>query len=353
MPKTDRRAFLLQSSLSPLMLAQTAASSEPVPRDVADFWINKVGLSPDSTGRTGVMSAGAARTGLHRHDPGAAVAGYGQEPLFLYVDMEQNKLVPASELPATKLLPPGDATVDIRLTRLRLNEEDQGRFDKFQSGGVYLDLEQKTTTPDAVASLTWSMLSAIFPAAKTSAPRPTAAAPQQPGALQTISLPDGAGSATFCCFLKDRRRSPFGRIADAFLDLTNQATPDIMPLLLLPALAAPAIKAVRSLVFNLQAHGGQDWLFQDSPIPLVCTAAPAAPPEAIRLRTGHYIVIPKSQSALLKGSLTDLKVVDGFLVPKSAGVLDVFDAAPVTAKGISYLSLYVNAKKARLNRCPA
>jgi hypothetical protein len=62
-------------------------------------------------------------------------------------------------------------------------------------------------------------------------------------------------------------------------------------------------------------------------------------PEALRLKSGSYIVIPKEHSAGIKDQLGKLKILDGFLVPKEATSLDVFDAAPQTAQMVSYISL--------------
>jgi len=75
-----------------------------------------------------------------------------------------------------------------------------------------------------------------------------------------------------------------------------------------------------------------------------------ASPEALRLRSGNYIVIPKEHSAAMKDQLGKLKILDGFLVPKEATSLDVFDAAPQTAQMVSYISLQVsvaNTKSAK------
>jgi hypothetical protein len=62
---------------------------------------------------------------------------------------------------------------------------------------------------------------------------------------------------------------------------------------------------------------------------------------AVRLRTGQYIAIPQEQASAMKDQLTKLKIMDGFLVPNEATPLDVYDAVPQTAPGISYLSLTV------------
>jgi hypothetical protein len=126
-----------------------------------------------------------------------------------------------------------------------------------------------------------------------------------------------------------------------------------MPLISIPLLAAPALTGIRALVGNLQAHGGdQQWLLQGSQIDLAATGeALASAPQALRLRSGSYIVVPKSHAAALKDNLDKLKIIDGFLVPKEASRFDVFDAAPQVIPELTYLSLNVSVKRARPQSC--
>ncbi len=42
---------------------------------------------------------------------------------------------------------------------------------------------------------------------------------------------------------------------------------------------------------------------------------------------------------------------DGFLVPKDAGYLDTFDAAPQTLPGVTYLSIALRVKPTKLANC--
>ena len=358
MTRTKRRTFLAVGGLAlpglgcfsnRLLADDFPAPEKQIPRDVADFWIRRVGLA-GVTPPSAQAPAGSTRTGSRRRAAQSMQEAYGQEPLFLYVDPEENSLVPANEIAPSKLLPAGDTSVELKVTRVRLNADDRERLAKFESAAIYLDVQQQAGQ-DVANSVACAMLGALFPnkpnpaAARIAAPRP------QPGPAQTIALPDGAGASTFCCFLKDGKRSPFGKMANALLELSGAAAADFMPLLGMPGLMPPALNIVRTLVFNLQARGEQEWLFQDTAIALASTAEKATNSAALRLRSGNYIIIPKSHSTAIKANQSGVKVVDGFLVPKAAGVLDVYDAAPETAKNVSYLSLAVSVKRAKLNRC--
>jgi len=107
------------------------------------------------------------------------------------------------------------------------------------------------------------------------------------------------------------------------------------------------LNAVRSLVGNLQAHGeNQQWIMMSPPIDVATTKESAqSSPDALRLRPGSYVLIPKSHSDAIKGQLDQLKVMDGFLVPKSTkSPLEVYDAYPSAAPGVSYITLSVGVQ---------
>ena len=61
-------------------------------------------------------------------------------------------------------------------------------------------------------------------------------------------------------------------------------------------------------------------------------------------------MIPKEHASTIKGQLGDLKVLDGFLVPKKATPLDVYDAYPSTATGVSYISLSLGVQPSSSSR---
>ena len=265
-------------------LAQTQVGQSPppapIPRDVIDFWVNRVGLPADMVIGAGKRSGASTTIGFRNQPEESSFhAAYGREPLFLCVDDLENRIVPAEELPSQKLLPAGDAQVELTLQRFRLNPDDEDRLQKYKSGGVYLDLEQRPTAAETASALAWSTFGAIFPKARAQMHNaaPTSAAPtvssSKPG-VESIALPGGTARVLFSCFLKDPRRTAFGNFVNTFLDLTGPSHPEILPLLSLATIAAPALLVVRALVANLQAHGGNHgWLFQNTPLDVVACAA--------------------------------------------------------------------------------
>jgi hypothetical protein len=275
---------------------------------------------------------------------------------------------------------------------MRLNDADNTKFKDYSSGGIYVDMQQtaaaSTSLMADVENIASSVFSAIFPSGGKSSsgkstpsgktggsdgttttttkksgkggnqflPTPQAASGagatavplQQAKQAQSISLPNGSGRTSFACFAKDRKKTLFGKFVDVFGELAASPMLSYLPMLSLPAVGVSTLNSVRSLVANLQAHGqNQQWIMMSSPID-VATTKPAAQsaPDALRLPAGNYVLIPKEHSDAMKNQLDKLKVLDGFLVPKEAKSLDVYDAYPSAAQGVSYITLSVGVQAA-------
>ena len=292
----------------------------------------------------------------------------------------------ADQIPTSKMHPFTDAKVDFQLVRMRLNPADHHQFENYTSGAIYLDFQQgqpqsvfgelvsmATTTFSAIfpgpksggggasaaksgakssSSSSASAASKSKPAAPVASPAATSVAAASPSAniqlqapkqAQSITLPGGLGKTSFAAFAKDPRRTLFGSFLDVMSKVVNSPLTSYLPLLSLPVVGSVALAGIKGLVGSLQGQGGQQqWILQGAPTDVTATVdGSKASPEALRLRSGSYIVIPKEHSAAMKDQLGKLKIIDGFLVPKEATALDVFDAAPQTAQMVSYISLQV------------
>lgn len=372
--KFDRRDLLLSgpAALFGFQIAEALRAqgqgAAPVDSNVIDFWVRGMGVPSNTV-------VGGART-RGRQPSGPSVSDYGREPLFLHHDAKENALLTPDQITPDKLVAAGTTSVTFQLVRMRLNDADNTKFKDYSSGGIYVDLAQ--TTPPAttgvmpeIETLASSVFSAIFPQSGKSGggastakkggkgnqflPGPqssssgagaTAVPLQQAKQATSISLPNGAGRTSFACFAKDRKKTLFGKFIDVFGELAASPMLSYLPMLSLPAVGASTLNAVRSLVANLQAHGeNQQWIMMSTPID-VATTQPAAQstPDALRLPPGNYVLIPKEQSDAIKTQLDKLKVLDGFLVPKEAKALDVYDAYPSAAPGVSYITLSVGVQ---------
>ena len=173
---------------------------------------------------------------------------------------------------------------------------------------------------------------------------PAAAIPLQAAKQsQSLTLPGGLGKTSFACFAKDPRKTLFGSFVDVMSKVVNSPLVSYLPLMSFPVVGSMGLAGIKGLVGSLQGQGGQQqWILQSPPLEVAATVdGSKAFPEALRLKSGSYIVIPKEHSAGIKDQLGKLKILDGFLVPKEATSLDVFDAAPQTAQMVSYISLQV------------
>jgi hypothetical protein len=383
--KTNRRGFLVGTPLAALGLAQfgeeafSQASNAGAPQDVVDFWVGQMGVPAH-------MILGAETT-RGRQPAGPQTSNLAREPLFLHYDPDEGTLMPADQIPSQKMHPFTDAKMDFQLVRMRLNPADHKQFENFTSGGIYLDFQQ--AQPQSVfgelISLATTSFSAIFPGAKTGtsgskggsksgssgsksasgggsssgkAAAPAAGAAATPGAAgapaaaiplqaakqsQSLTLPGGLGKTSFACFAKDPRKTLFGSFVDVMSKVVNSPLVSYLPLMTFPVVGSAGLAGIKGLVGSLQGQGGQQqWILQSPPMDVTATVdGVKASPEALRLRSGSYIVIPKEHAAAIKDQLGKLKILDGFLVPKEATSLDVFDAAPQTAQMVSYISLQV------------
>lgn len=116
-----------------------------------------------------------------------------------------------------------------------------------------------------------------------------------------------------------------------------------LPLTSLPVVGSTALSGIRALVGGLHGQGGQQaWIMQSPPVDVTATAdGTKEAPDALRLRAGTYVVVPKEHASALKDQLGKLKILDGSLVPKEATSMEVVDADPETAQLVSYISLTV------------
>jgi len=379
--KTNRRGFLLGTPLAAFGLAQldeeafAQTSDAGTPPDVVDFWVRHMGVPAHL-----VLGSETTRG---RAPAGPETSNLAREPLFIHYDPDEKTLMTADQIPTAKMHPFTDAKVDFQLVRMRLNPADHHQFENYTSAAIYLDFQQGQ--PQSVfgelVSMATTTFSAIFPGPKAgasgaksgaksgsgtaasgasksqaaapaksaapasaAAPSPAANIPlQAPKQAQSITLPGGLGKTSFACFAKDPRKTLFGSFVDVMSKVVNSPLTSYLPLLSLPVVGSVALAGIKGLVGSLQGQGAQQqWILQGAPTDVTATVdGSKASPDALRLRSGSYIVIPKEHSAAMKDQLSKLKIIDGFLVPKEATALDVFDAAPQTAQMVSYISLQV------------
>jgi hypothetical protein len=353
--KTKRRSFLVGTPLAALGLWQfdeeafAQTSDAGAPPDVVNFWVRDMGVPAH-------MILGAETT-RGRAPSGPETSNLAREPLFLHYDPDEGALITADQIPTAKMHPFTDAKVDLQLVRMRLNPTDHKQFENFTSGGIYLDFQQSQSQSvfGETISLATTTFSAIFPGSKAGAAKSagksgaksgssssSSGAAKSPGANpaaaasgagangaaaasiplqaakqgQSLTLPGGLGKHSFACFAKDPRKTLFGAFVDVMSQVVNSPLVSYLPLMSLPVVGSAALAGIKGLVGSLQGQGGQQqWIMQSPPTDVAATADGSKnSPDALRLRTGSYIVIPKEHSDAMKNQLGKLKILDGYLV---------------------------------------
>ena len=255
--------------------------------------LNRTGLG-QNTG-TGLSELSNKTPIIEASATNAGVVGFGREPVFFHLDDDQHALISGSEVPTKMLHPSGDTIVELRLNRLRLSPGDARQFERFASGGIYLDMQQQQQAKTSAAQtpagmpLASTILGAFFSpggksktaskAAKPAAAPASAAAniplQETTAESQSIALSNGVGKLAFSCFMKDRRKSAFGTFVSAFLEMgSNSSKLSYLPMLAMPVVAGPALVAMRALVANLQTQGlDHQWILGSGPVDVASTAA--------------------------------------------------------------------------------
>jgi len=379
---TNRRRFLAAAPASLLgfpyfagtAFAQPNADNSGYDNDIASFWATSMAVPADQLGGTVVIN----------RDANAPPATFEREPFLFYYDAKAHELVPATDVKPT--LKSGDAQVSMTVSRYRLNKDDQATFGRYESGGMYLDVQQQQSTSQEIMSLASSMFTAIFPqgigkggskntksssstsSSKSSSTTSTSTTPpasttpasalatpsiQQASQTQTLALPNGVGKASVVVFAKDKKKTAFGMFISAISTATNMAQPAMMPLLSLPTIATPALAAVRALVANLQSHGGnQQWLLQGPPMDVAATADAASNLQnGAKFNSGYVVAVPKAHLSKMKSMMSNVQVVDGFLVPSSVKSIDVYDWIQANQPDGSYLTLATSVKSTKISNC--
>jgi hypothetical protein len=121
------------------------------------------------------------------------------------------------------------------------------------------------------------------------------------------------------------------------------------PLVTLPAISVPAIKAFTSFYNILVQNAG---FIINSPLKDVVASYDAVDSgnmhsDALRLITGEYVIVPSHSTAALSAQMDGLKMLNGYLVPKDlAANADPTTAAKAALRDVTYATLKVSVAPA-------
>src|SRR5262245_24459539 len=83
----------------------------------------------------------------------------GREPFFFHQTRE--KLIPAVDIPMSELVPDGDVSVTVNMSRFRPSEEDRASFERFQNAQLRLDFLQDVSLIEVLDTLAWTVIASL------------------------------------------------------------------------------------------------------------------------------------------------------------------------------------------------
>src|SRR5580698_555584 len=326
----DRRSFfsnvmaaaafsgLLGEVISPkeLMAAVEAAADEPQNAN-GQFW----GGFFDDVDPTKPHSTGARGPGGEpMAQPIPAHIDDAKLPRFFHYDdtngLRYAEKIERSELPRMD----GAAVVSMSISGFRPSDADSKRIGDASSAQLQLHATQTMPMAQYIAPLAWASLASVFRNQASKLP----SVDQlnfvgEDGSTGTsgnnrILLPGAEGKLALNLTLPDKHS-----LLHKVISYGLQGAAIAAPLVALPAISVPAIKAFTSFYNILVQNAG---FIINSPLKDVVASYDAVDSgnmhaDALRLMTGSYIIVPASSTSTLSAKMNDLKLINGYLVPKT------------------------------------
>ena len=301
-----------------------------------------------TAGKTNMVytTAGAPQNAKGSQVQVSAFAG-SRQSAFIFFDPQQG-FRSAVAMQEEGLLDRGDATILLKVERLRPSVDARNQYNNLKGGSLRIDVEQDTPAPQSLLEqLAWTTLAGLYP--DTNGKLPVAEQLSfDPGTAwgrsKAIPLPGGYGYWNWNFFLQ-KKEGVWGKLMEGFRKVTTQPLANAFSL---PAVAATALKDLNLIMSALQPHDRTDWLFKSQKVPVAATKAAwrEKPGTKLPLRTGTYVIVTEAQMHLFSGIAGTLKLEQGLIVPKSTDEFKVVAAAEQTLPDLTYLSVSVVVSQA-------
>jgi hypothetical protein len=251
----------------------------------------------------------------------------------------------------------GAAVVSMSVSGFHASEQDSKKIGDASGAQLQLHATQTKAIAEFIAPLAWASLASVF--SDKAKKLPTVGElnfVDEDGSTGTsgnnrILLPDAEGKLALNLTLPDKN-SLLHKMISYGLKGAGLAA----PLVSLPAISVPAIKAFTSFYQTLVQRAG---FIINSPLKDVVASYGAVDSgnmhaDALRLLTGQYIIVPSSSSAALSDQMDNLKMMNGYLVPKSIpNNADPMDVAKSALPNVTYATLKVSVQPASEAAMPA
>jgi len=246
--------------------------------------------------------------------------------------------IPNDELPDY----PGDVAVSMQVGGIRLSTADRQKFEQLQSAQLRIDMMQGKQMFNMIDPLAWMALAAIFPDEGGKLPPlqnlsfdPSTSAEN----MQKILLPGGMGHMAVNVSMV-HKESEFWTVIKT---LVNDAS-KVAPVLGFPAISMTALAGFSKL-YGVLANRSV-FLFQARPQQAFATQAAREQANStigINVPTGDYVLVPQSHTDDLKPYLDNLKLQNGYMIPKDApDTSSVYETAEKAQPDISYITMHLS-----------
>jgi hypothetical protein len=273
-------------------------------------------------------------------------------PRFFHYD-DQNGLrfaenIDRSELPKIQ----GGALVSLSLSGFHPSSGDAKKIGEAAFSQIQVHAVQTTPIAQYIAPLSWVTLASIMHGKGQATKLPTVdqlnfMSQDETGATSSVShilYPKAEGK-----FAVNVTLPPRDSMLHKIIATSLKGAGIVAPLLSLPAISVPAIKAFTSFYNTLQQNAGFviNSPLKDAVASYDAVDSPNMHADALKLLTGPYIIVPSSSTDGLREQMNDLKLVNGYLVPKTlASNVDPLTAAQEALPDITYATLKVTVQPA-------
>jgi hypothetical protein len=347
---------LLGEVISPkeLMAAAEAAADEPQNAN-GQFWGGFFDdVDPTKPHATGARGPG----GEPIAQPIPSHLDDAKLPRFFHYD-DTNGLrfaekIDRSELPRMD----GAAVVSMSISGFRPSDTDSKRIGDVSSAQLQLHASQTRPMAQYIAPLAWASLASVF-GNKQASKLPTVDQlnfVDENGSTGTsgnnrILLPGAEGKLALNLTLPDKHS-----LLHKVISYGLQGAAIAAPLVALPAISVPAIKAFTSFYNILVQNAG---FIINSPLKDVVASYDAVDSgnmhaDALKLLTGQYLIVPASSTAAISAQMDSIKMLNGYLVPKAiANNADPITVAQSALPNVTYATLKVSVQPATDVALPA
>jgi hypothetical protein len=244
----------------------------------------------------------------------------------------------------------GAAVVSMSVSGFHASEQDAKKIGDASGAQLQLHATQTKAIAEFIAPLAWASLASVFgDKAKKLPSVDQLNFVDENGSTGTsgnnrILLPDAEGKLALNLTVPDRN-SLLHKVISYGLKGAGIAA----PLVSLPAISVPAIKAFTSFYNTLVQRAS---FIINSQLKDVVASYNAVDSgnmhaDALKLLTGQYVIVPSSSSAAFSAQMENMKMLNGYLVPKSIpDNADPLEVAKSALPGVTYATLKVSVQPA-------